>query len=150
MSFACEGIITGYTVALSMRDSGRGDLNPGVIQVWRKSTSQLGSYYNTGFGIAINETLCVGGLTNVSSEMFYCNLNQSTTKVAVQPGDILGLELPTLAWYNDDIRLAFARTSSGPTNYMFNTRERLSMYSGALLWRNRVLPQILLEVGSSK
>ena len=150
MSFACEGIITGYTVALSMRDSGRGDLNPGVIQVWRKSTSQLGSYYNTGFDIAINETLCVGGLTNASSEMFHCNLNQSTTRVAVQPGDILGLELPPSERYNDDIRLAFAKTSSGPTNYGFNTMERLSMYSGALLWRNRVLPQILLEVGSSK
>ena len=58
MNFACNGTITGYTAAL--RDQTHGDQDP-VIQIWRKNTSQLGSYYKIGAGIAINETLCVGG-----------------------------------------------------------------------------------------
>ena len=153
MNFACDGTITGYTAAL--RDRSAGDLGPGgdpVIQVWRKNISQPGSYYNTSVGIAIDKTLCVGGLKNMSNGIFHCNLNQNISRVAVQPGDILGLELPIRNY--DDIRLAFARVSSGPTNFVFNTSERLSMYmhSGALsgVWVNRELPQITLEVGSSR
>ena len=111
--------------------------------------SRPSSYYNIGAGIAIDETLCVGGLRNISSGVFHCSLNQNISRVAVQPGDILGLELDS-----DDIRLAFARVSSGPTNYVFETSERLSryMYLGALTQVNREfeLPQITLEVGSSR
>ena len=148
MNFNCDGIITGYTAAFR-RDWSAGDLDP-IIQVWRKNTSQPGSYYNTGVSIAIDESLCVGGLRSISSGVFHCNLNQNISRVAVQPGDILGLELPEDN--NDDIRLAFARVSSGPTNYVFSTRDILSryMYSGALsgVLVNRELPQITLEVGS--
>ena len=143
MYFNCNGIITGYTAALW--DSGNGDLDP-VIQVWRKNTSQPGSYYKTSPGIAINEILCVGGLRNISTGVFHCNLNQTTTGAATQPGDILGLELPN--GDNDNIRLGFTRVSRGPTNYVFNTSEGLSMYSSALLWVNKELPQITLKVGS--
>ena len=112
--------------------------------------SQPGSYYKIGAGIAINKTLCVGGqLTSISGEVFHCSLNyQSTTEVAVQPGDSLGLKLP--GGTSDDSRLAFARVSRGPTNYVFNTSERLSMYSSALLRSDWTLPQITLEIGSGK
>ena len=149
MNFNCDGIITGYTAAFR-RDWSAGDHLDPIIQVWRKNTSQPGSYYNTGVSIAINETLCVGGLLrSISRRVFHCNLNQTISRVAVQPGDILGLELSDED--NDDIRLAFARVSRGPTNFVFSTRERLSMYSGALArrsWVSRELPQITLEVGS--
>ena len=149
MNFTCHGIITSYTAALMDQ---RGEKDP-KIQVWRGNASQPGSYYKMSVDIAISENLCVGGLTNVSREVFHCSLNMNTTRVSVQPGDILGLELPK--WNDDDIRLAFARVSSGPTNYVFNTREsQLSIInSSALLRPNWVaweLPQIMLETGSGK
>ena len=118
--------------------------------------SQPRSYYNTGDGIAINKALCVGGLTesSVSSGVFHCKLNNvnTTARVSVHPGDILGLELP--GWPG---RLAFAEVSRGPTNYMFDfTRQSPSsnsLFSAALSsssWMSRNLPQIALEIGSGK
>ena len=83
--------------------------------------------------------------------MFHCSLNQSTSRVAIQPGDILGLELPPGT--SDDVRLAFAGVSSGPSNYVFTSELADSMYSGALFRHNWVvweLPQITLEIGSGK
>ena len=143
MNFTCNGVIVGYTAALRQQN---GNQDP-IIQVWRKNTSQPESYYNISTGIAIDAALCVGGLTEVSSEVFHCNLN-TTTRVPVQPGDILGLELPQ-AGNNDNIILGFARVSSGPTNYVFN-RQRLPS-PAVLSNRNSVnwdLPQIALEIGS--
>ena len=148
MNFTCSGIITGYTAAL--RDHS-GDQDP-IIQVWRKNTPQFGSYYKTSIDIAIDNALCVGGLTEVFSEVFHCNLNQNTTRVSVQPGDILGLELPP-GGINDDIRLAFARVSRGPTNYVFTKQGLLSpvaLSSGTLMTHNQILPQITLEMGSGE
>ena len=146
MNFVCNGIITGYTVALRDRTHA-GDQDP-IIQVWRKNTSQFGSYYKTGPGIAIGSALCIGGLTEKSSGVFHCNLNQTRARVSVQAGDILGLYLP--ARENSDI--AFAGVSSGPTNYVFDTSEsQFSMYLHALLRPSiRELPQIILKIGSGK
>ena len=156
MNFACNGVIVGYTAALRWQPGQRGDQGP-IIQVWRKNTTIPGSYYKTNIDIAINNASCDGGLTMIESKVFHCSFrpNLTTTRVTVQPGDILGLELPVE--HDDDmIRLAFASVSSGPTNYVFNTREGPSMYSGALLnswWHDnvtRALPQINLEVESGK
>ena len=150
MNFACNGVITGYTAALMDRN---GDQDP-VIQIWRRNP---GFYFKTSPGIAIDNALCIDGLIEVASghgvTVFHCNLNQTRARVvSVEAGDILGLDLPT--GNNDDIRLAFARVSSGPTNYVFDTSEsELSMYSRALsrhYWVIRELPQITLEIGSGK
>ena len=73
MNFACNGTITGYTAVLRDRTL-PGDEDP-IIQVWRKNTSQFGSYYKTSPGIAIDSALCIGGLTEKSSGVFHCNLN---------------------------------------------------------------------------
>ena len=150
MNFVCNGDITGYKVAV--RDQ-NGDQDP-IIQIWRKNASQSGSYYKTSRDIAIDGALCVDGLTRlteVSSDhgVFHCNLNQST-RVSIQAGDILGLELPERD--HDDIRLAFAGvTGSGPTNYVFDTSEsQLSYYIAFWSQVFRELPQITLEIGSGK
>ena len=147
MNFTCSGTITGYTAALRDRN---GDQNP-LIQVWRKNTIQPGSYYKTGAGIAaINEILCVGGRsTNVSGrEVFHCSLSQSTVEVAVQPGDILGLELPGVT--EDDGILAFAEVSKGPANCIFTTQALSSASLSSCDSVNWELPQITLEIGSGK
>ena len=146
MNFACNGTITGYTAILRDRTP------PGpTIQVWRKNTSQFGSYYKTSHDIAIDSALCVDRLTVVASGrgVFHCNLNQTRARVSVQAGDILGLYLPA----RDNSDIAFARVSSGPTNYVFDTSEsQFSMYSYTGLLRPgiRELPQITLKIGTGK
>ena len=144
MSFTCNGVIVGYTATLREQN---GNQDP-IIQIWRKNTSQPESYYKTEAGIVIDKALCIGGLSEVSSGVFHCNL-KTTTRVCVQPGDILGLELPP--GNNDDIILGFARVSSGPTNYVFNRRGLSSpaalSNSNSVNWE---LPQITLEIGSGK
>ena len=153
MNFACNGTIVGYTAALRWQPGHQ--LQGPTIQVWRKNTTIPGSYYKTSVYIAINNASCDGGLinSNASMEVFHCSL-KPTTRVSVQPGDILGLELPVK--HN---RLTFARVSSGPTNYMtlFNMKGRFSIIdAGALLNSRqhdnvtRALPQINLEVESGK
>ena len=145
MNFACNGVITGYTAALREQN---GDQDP-IIQIWRKNTSQFGSYYKISPGIAVDSTLCVGGLTEVSSVrgVFHCNLNQTRARVSVQAGDILGLYLPTRD--NNAVDIAFARVINGSTNYVFDSQ--LSMYSRASSRPDRTvaeLPQITIEIGS--
>ena len=147
MNFACNGVITGYTVGLGQRN---GDQDP-VIQIWRKNQ---GSYYKTSPDIAIDSALCVDGLTDSVASghghgVFHCNLNQTRIRVSVQAGDILGLYSP--ARVNNDVDIAFARVINGPTNYVFNSQ--LSMYSRSSLRPDRAiaeLPQITLEIGSGK
>ena len=97
MNFACSGTIVGYTAAL--RGPPPGHQGP-IIQVWRKNT-----YYKTSVDIAINNTSCDGGITIIGG-VFHCSLNLTTTRVTVQPGDILRLVLPV------EHGLAFATVSS--------------------------------------
>ena len=142
MNFTCGGTIVGFTVAARQQ---RGERDP-LIQVWRENRSQPGNYFKTGTGVAIDDALCVDGLTEVSNRVFYCNLNETYHQVSVQAGDILGLELPPIA--DDDIILAFARVSRGPTNYVFDQQFISSTaFSNATLV-NYYLPQIALKVKS--
>ena len=158
MNFVCNGTITGYTAVLRPRTLSGDQLQNPNIQVWRKNTSQFGYYvyHKTSPDIAIDSALCIDGLTQLGTEVssgrevLHCNLNRST-RASVQAGDILGLELP--ARNNND--QAFARVSSGPTNYVFvfGTSESQLSYDRYLWRRNwavRELPQITLEIGSGK
>ena len=98
MNFACNGVIVGYTAALRGPPGHQGP----IIQVWRKNTT----YYKTSVDITINNASCDGGFTMIGSEVFHCSLNLTTTRVTVQPGDILRLVLPV------EHGLAFATVSS--------------------------------------
>ena len=117
--------------------------------------AQPGSYYQTS-AIEVKEALCAHAVFMASEPgLFHCHLNMTRTEIQVEPGDILGLELPprpgTGNWH-DEGTLAFASVSRGPTNYVF-TRQRLSSSSGALRRSNSVsheLPQIIIQIGSGK
>jgi hypothetical protein len=141
MNFTCSGVIVGYRAA-----GIRG--NP-VIQVWRKNGSL---YYNTTAGIVIDGDLCIGGLKMCTDlqddELLCCDLNQTTTNVPVQPGDILGLKLP----HNSG--LAFAGVSRAPTNYVFRAEASSPLaLSTSNSYRREihvVLPQITLQIESGR
>ena len=116
-------------------------MSPGpVIQVWRKN----GSLYYRIANIIINGDLCIGGLemcTDLQDDkVLCCDLNQTTTNVSVQPGDILGLKLP----HNSG--LAFAAASRAPTNYIFraDSTSPLALSSN----KQNIIPQISLQIES--
>ena len=135
----------GYTAAFKEQSGGNHDP---VIQVWRKDLSQSGSYHKIGDSITIDKaSVCVGGLLEVSTRVFSCNV-RSQARISVQSGDILGLELPPKS--REDVRLAFARISSGPANYIFRSplSSPLSLREhSSIIWD---LPQITLEIESSQ
>ena len=154
MNFTCNGTIVGFTVA---GRQWRGKTTDPIIQIWRENSSQSdGVYYKTGTDIVIEETMCAETSiefqefnTNFLDLVLQCNLNEAN-QVSVQPGDILGLKLPP----RDEsiFRLAFARMSRGPTNYVFEQPKELSYPDVAVLCNatsmNQQLPQIALQVES--
>ena len=123
MKFVCNGTINGYTVA--MRRKG-GQQHP-RIQIWRRNETHdpIGVYHKVGSGIPIDESfMCIAGPTEVVDDVFDCDLLEGS-HISVQPGDILGLELPPAN--NDSGVISFANVTKGPTNYVFE--QQLAMDS---------------------
>ena len=119
MKSICNGTIVGYTVAIRRM---RGEQHP-HIQTWRRNSSvyQPSVYYKAGDAIAISGTCCEERVAPMSSTqndiVFNCQLKEAC-HIAVQSGDILGLELPPR---NADASvLRFAMVLNAPTNYVFS------------------------------
>ena len=115
MKFVCNGTINGYTVA--MRREG-GQQHP-RIQVWRRNETHdpIGVYHKVGSAIPIDESFtCIAGPTEVVDDVFDCDLLEGSG-ISVQPGDILGLELPPAN--NNSGVISFASVTKGLTNYVF-------------------------------
>lgn len=149
MRFVCNGTILGYTVALKRKS---GEEHP-VIQVWRKRNDPQSLTYNKVVDIPLDEALCTAGFTEAFHSgnigIFHCNLSESTQKT-VQPGDILGLKLPSTGVASADVY--FANVShKEPTNYIFNHN---LLSSSVMLCNhtsvNQELPQITLDMASGK
>lgn len=156
MNFVCSGSIVGFTVAMNRKKEAK---EYPIIQIWRpdncsqsitvQQQSRKYLYHRVGVNIPIHEVVCVGGLVTVSelSEVFHCKLNESV-QVSVQPGDILGIELPQ----GNSLSLMFAKVLKGPTNFIFEPSHSLLNTAGALLPNrtstNQMVPQIMLEVES--
>ena len=90
------------------------------IQVWRENETQSDVYYKPGLDIMFENSSSV--CTSFNEEpagVFHCILSE-VAYVSVQPGDILGLELPP----TDDDGFEPYFTSGGPMNYVF--QEQLS------------------------
>ena len=144
MNFVCNGVVVGFKVAVVTR----GGKQPTVIQVWRRNCTQCPDppayVYHKESDVTISDAVCVNGLTRVTGDVFHCNLNE-TAQISVQPGDILGLELPTRR--AAATRLYFATVPRGPTNYGFTGQ----MLSSPAMLANRSskkteLPQITLDI----
>ena len=140
MNFTCSGVIVGYTIA----GSGQG-IPAATIQVFREDSSQPHVYYNISASLAIDGSLCVElAQLYTNDNVFHCQLNKTTTNISFLPGDILGLEfIPSTS------RLAFARVTEGPTNYVF---QRVTVSTRPLTRSStfEALPQVTLETESGK
>ena len=115
MNFTCNGTLAGFTfVGINRRD---GDQDP-KVQIWRENISEPYFYYKTGAEIALNSSdngACDDGLPTIASRTYFCVLIKRF-QVFLQPGDILGLELPPA--HDNDFDVAFTR-GGGPMNYIF-------------------------------
>ena len=137
MKFTCEGHITQFTVGGAQQP---GTQDP-VIQIWRESPNRCGSYFKPVSDIPIRANVCAGGPTMISSGVYHCIL-KDVFRVSVQPGDILGLELPPTNY--DDYQIHF--TSGGPTNYVFPNQPPSNTALSSRASEVREQPQISIVV----
>ena len=117
MSFTCSGIVTHWRAAGEIRPYENAQTNS-VLSIWRERSSESGTYDRIDeieLGICGSEDPApsVGGMSGV----YECSLPQSE-RVSVQPGDVIGIELPTEN--QAQFRLYFDSTNNAPTNYVFN------------------------------
>ena len=138
MNFTCTASVVGFIV------SGRNlsDGPPSRVQIWRKISQSSGSYYQVGSASIIIHDVCAAN-QRIVGDTYLCILYKNF-RVLVQPGDILGLELPA----TDSDEILF--TNRGPTNYIFRHPDRLD--SNTILSLNessataQQLPQIIFNL----
>ena len=119
-----------------------------MIQIWRENSSIPGNYYKTERPIPVNNSdiVCADGLTPTnppSRRSYLCILNKDY-QVSVEPGDILGLEIPSTD--DDDFNIWF--TSGGPLNYIFDTELNSTVELSENSTTEAQLPQISFEFTS--
>ena len=113
LKFGCSGTIVQFSVTVAFVDNGQLGAK---IQIWRENDNGL--YYKPGPDILLDRTgsVCINKQVsgNRRIKMLQCVLTQSA-RVSVQPGDILGLELP----HTNNILDIHFLTSGGSANHVF-------------------------------
>ena len=147
MNFTCNGTLAGFTFVGINRHMGHQDPK---VQIWRENSSEPGFYHRIGTEIAVNSSsdsgACEDGLPKIASQTYFCILTKQF-QMPIQPGDILGLELPPA--HDNDFDILFTR-GGGPMNFIFyqklNTTVQLSENHSAI----QQLPQISFSLTSGK
>ena len=138
MNFTCTASVVGFIV--SGRNLGNGPHSR--VQIWRESS---GSYYQVGLSISIHEGACVA-MQRIVGDTHWCLLHENLqVSNSVQPGDILGLELP--ATNSDEVLFI----NGGPTNYIFRHPNQLDSNTNLSLNGRATaqqLPQIIFNLTS--
>ena len=96
MNFTCSQRILAFYFGGINRQGGQQDP---MIQIWRENSSTPGNYYKIERPIPVNNSdiVCADGLTLTNPptrRSYLCILNKDY-QVSVEPGDILGLEIPS-------------------------------------------------------
>ena len=143
MNFTCSATIFGFIVA------GR-QLNTqpdAKIQIWRQM-SQSSLYYKSRPDIPIkfnDAAVCIYQNNYINSNLRECILNDAF-RASVQPGDILGLELPMTDMPNREIFF----TNGGPLNYIFESNLQSPVFLNNSQVQEQQLPQIIFNLTSGK
>ena len=112
MNFTCSGTVTGWRAAGEIRDAGNAQTNS-VLSIWRETSSGSGTYDRvSGTELGICGTQDPAAL--VMSNIYECILPQT---VSVQPGYIVGIELPP---ENESKFRLYFNSQGGQTNHVFN------------------------------
>lgn len=139
LRFGCKGTIERMTVAVVNR-GGRGIPK---IQIWRESKDQCGTHYKSGPDIPITDDSSVCIRRRLSGGIFRCTLND-IFQLTVQPGDILGLELPPRD--DDDFDIYFKTGDLLPPSYVFEGKFNSTINISEANYHSYDLPQINLVV----
>ena len=86
MNFTCRGRITGVTVAGELRDGSQGM----KLHIWEKDGNESGIYQSSGHKVLLSPDMCE---YDNSTKIFDCRIPRMM-QISVEPGDILGIELP--------------------------------------------------------
>ena len=145
MNFTCSQRILAFYFGGTNRQGGEQDP---MIQIWRENISIPGNYYKIEHPIPVNilDIVCADGLppTNPPSRRSYLCILNKDYQVSVEPGDILGLEIPSTD--DDDFDIWF--TSGGPLNYIFDTELNSTIELSENSTTEAQLPQISFEFTS--
>ena len=113
LSFTCSGTVTGWRAAGEFRtEAGNGQTNS-VLSIWRERSSGSGTYDRVS-GIELGICGTEYPAPSVMSNIYECILPQT---VSVQPGYIVGIELPREQ--ESKFRLYF-NSQGGQTNHVFD------------------------------
>jgi hypothetical protein len=112
LTFGCNGTIVRLTIAVadnySSEECGQ---SASKIQIWKENQS----LYKSGPEILISNSSCVD--LTLNEGILQCTLSEAA-RVSVQPGDILGLEIPPAAAGHNDYEILF-KASNEPTAHIF-------------------------------
>ena len=122
----------------SSRD--RNQQNSPKVQIWRKNKTLPGVYYRPGPDIPIVKNKSICARSDYSGGIFQCVLNE-TFQVSIQPGDILGLELPP----SSDIYFTPAEDQA-PVSYTFERQLNSTVNISQAARQSNHLPLINLLV----
>ena len=117
LKFGCFGTIVRFTAAVGDAP-GQGSQNP-KVQIWREDKIQPGLYHKISSNVQIQRSNppCIRRTYSANSRIFQCTLREDL-RISVQPGDFLGLEIPSEN--NDKLEIYFK--VGGPTNLVFQGR----------------------------
>jgi hypothetical protein len=110
--FGCSGTIVRLTIAVADNyiSEERGESAP-KIQIWKENQS----LYKSGPEILISNSSCVD--LTLNEGILQCTLSEAA-RVSVQPGDILGLEIPPITVGHNGYKILF-KASNEPTAHIF-------------------------------
>ena len=110
LKFGCFGTIVRFTAAVQ-DTSGQQDPK---IQIWREDKTRPGLYHKISSTVQIQRRNPQCYQRTFISGIFQCTLKEDL-RISVQPGDFLGLEIPSID--NDDLVIQFK--AGGTTNLVF-------------------------------
>ena len=146
MNFTCHGTIVGWTVT---GDKTQGRTQYPKLQVWRPDRSQRSDYYyKPGQDIPVNpDGPACEIVTKTCDQIFQCRL-RAANQVSVQPGDILGVELPQLT--SSGFHLYFISIPGTQDHYIYRQQLSSSVHTSShLIWQldDQLLISVEVESG---
>ena len=162
MNFTCRGTTMKVIVA-GKPQNGRPPNNmtrrPIKLQIWRLENSTIVEHgrYRRVNNIDLTPNICRGNMNEIRTfggiNVYSCTL-KSSAQISVEPGDILGIELPPKPRANLEL---YSVTESGLTNYIFERASACQSCIIDLFNRSRtiettvhVLPLVRVEVKPSR
>ena len=151
MNFTCSGAIKMVTVTGMLKRGGQ--RKPIKLQTWRPgNATEYGRYHQVN-SIELPSNVCkmdklkkmMFQQTDIQFSEYVCVL-KNDVQMLVEPGDILGLEIPTKPNANFEL---YSLTESGLTNYIFERTHDLQLSTIDLCNRTNettVLPLVRVTV----